>query len=71
MGQNTDCCWILRQPGTVTAEELWHGINRRVDSNNQPVHAVTIFEDLPRGTAGKTLKSIVREAYWIGRDGKL
>lgn len=62
---------ILRQLGTVTAEELCHWINERVDSKNQRVHAVTILEDFPSSTAGKTLKRILPEPYWTGRDEKI
>lgn len=62
---------ILRQPTTVTAEELCQWINQRVDAKNQRVHAVTILEDFPRSTAGKTLKRILREPYWTGRDEKM
>jgi long-chain acyl-CoA synthetase len=62
---------ILRQPGTVTAEELCHWINERVDAMNQRVHAVSILEDFPRSTAGKTLKRVLREPYWAGRGEKM
>jgi long-chain acyl-CoA synthetase len=62
---------ILREPGSVGAEELCQWINERVDAKNQRVHAVTILEDFPRSTAGKTLKRILREPYWTARDEKL
>jgi hypothetical protein len=62
---------ILRQPGTVMAEELCHWINERVDSKNQRFHGVTILDDFPRVPPGKTLKSILREPYWTGRDEKI
>jgi len=62
---------ILRQPRTITAEDLCQWINQRVDAKNQRVHAVTILEDFPRSTAGKTLKRILREPYWTGRDEKM
>jgi len=62
---------ILREPGTITAEELCRWINQRVDAKNQRVHAVTILEDFPRSTAGKTLKRVLREPYWAGRDEKM
>jgi len=62
---------ILRQPGALTAEELCRWINERVDAKHQRVHAVTILEDFPRSTAGKTLKRILREPYWAGRDEKM
>ncbi len=62
---------ILYQPGTITAEELCQWINERVDAKNQSVHAVTILEDFPRSAAGKTLKRILREPYWTGRNEKM
>jgi long-chain acyl-CoA synthetase len=62
---------ILREPATVTADDLCQWINERVDAKNQRVHAVTIVEDFPRSTAGKTLKRVLREPYWAARDEKL
>lgn len=59
---------ILREQGIVTAEELCGWINERVDAKNQRVHAVTIMNDFPRSTAGKTLKRKLREPYWAGRE---
>jgi long-chain acyl-CoA synthetase len=62
---------ILRQPGTVTAEELCQWIYERVDSKNQRVHGVTIFGGFPTRYRRETLKSILREPYWTGRDEKI
>ncbi len=62
---------ILHQPGAVTAEELCDWINERVDARNQRVCEVRIMEDFPRSAAGKTLKRILREPYWAGRDEKM
>jgi long-chain acyl-CoA synthetase len=62
---------ILHQPGAVTAEGLRDWINERVDAKNQRVTSVLILEDFPRSTAGKTLKRILREPYWAGRDEKI
>jgi len=62
---------ILREPGMVTAKELCQWINGRVDAKNQRVHEVVLMEDFPRSTAGKTLKRILREPYWTGRDEKM
>ena len=62
---------ILRQPADVTAEALRDWINERVDAKNQRVHAVVIVEDFPRSTAGKTLKRVLRDPYWMGRDVKI
>ncbi len=59
---------ILHQPSAVTADALRDWINERVDAKNQRVHAVAIMEEFPRSTAGKTLKRVLREPYWAGRD---
>ena len=62
---------ILHQAGSVTPEALCDWINERVDAKNQRVSAVAIMEDFPRSTAGKTLKRILREPYWAGRNEKI
>jgi long-chain acyl-CoA synthetase len=62
---------ILHQPGAVTEEVLRDWINERVDARNQRVSAVAILEDFPRSTAGKTLKRVLREPYWAGRNEKI
>jgi long-chain acyl-CoA synthetase len=62
---------ILHRPGSLSAEELCDWINERVDAKNQRVSAVRIMEDFPRSTAGKTLKRILREPYWAGRDERM
>jgi len=62
---------ILHQAGSVTEEALCDWINERVDAKNQRVSAVAIMEDFPRSTAGKTLKRILREPYWAGRNEKI
>jgi long-chain acyl-CoA synthetase len=62
---------ILHQSGAVTGEALRDWINERVDARNQRVSAVAIMEDFPRSTAGKTLKRVMREAYWAERKEKI
>ena len=62
---------ILHQPGAITAEALRDWINERVGAKNQRVHAVAIMDEFPRSTAGKTLKRLLREPYWAGRDAKI
>ena len=62
---------ILQESGTITSEDLCAWINERVDAKNQRVSRVVIVEDFPRSTAGKTLKRILREPYWAGRDQKI
>ncbi len=62
---------ILREPRSITAEELCVWINERVDAKNQRVQSVVIMEEFPRSTAGKTLKRTMREPYWAGRNEKI
>ncbi|MBC8030135.1 MAG: AMP-binding protein [Pyrinomonadaceae bacterium] len=62
---------ILREPGAVSEDELRDWINERVDSKLQRVHAVAFMEDFPRSTAGKTLKRVMRDPYWAGRDKRI
>jgi len=62
---------VLEKPGAITAEKLTVWINERVDAKNQRVSRVVIMEEFPRSTAGKTLKRVMREPYWAGRDSKI
>jgi long-chain acyl-CoA synthetase len=70
-GETPFAAVILCEPSTITTEELCSWINDRVDAKNQRVRAVVIMEDFPRGTAGKTLKRILREPYWADHDAKI
>jgi long-chain acyl-CoA synthetase len=62
---------ILHEPGAVTPEALCDWINERVDAKNQRVTSVVVMEDFPRSTAGKTLKRVLREPYWTGRNERI
>jgi long-chain acyl-CoA synthetase len=62
---------ILRQQDAVGADDLRNWINQHVDAKNQRVVAVVIMEDFPRSTVGKTLKSVLREPYWTGKDTRI
>lgn len=70
-GETPMAAVILREPGIVSEEALRDWINERVDSKLQRVHAVVIMDDFPRSTAGKTLKRVMREPYWAGRDTRI
>jgi long-chain acyl-CoA synthetase len=59
---------ILQEPGSITSEELKDWINRHVFAKFQRVHDVVLMEDFPRNAAGKTLKRVMREEYWKGRE---
>lgn len=62
---------ILKQPGSVTSDELKAWINERVEAKFQRVSEVVLMKDFPRNVAGKTLKREMREPYWEGQDTKL
>lgn len=62
---------VLHQPGMAAAEELKGWINARVSAKFQRVQEVVIMEDFPRNVAGKTLKRVMREINWKGRETKI
>jgi acyl-CoA synthetase (AMP-forming)/AMP-acid ligase II len=70
-GETPMAAVILRENGTVTEDGLRDWINERVDSKLQRVHAVVVLEDFPRSTAGKTLKRVMRDAYWAGSETRI
>ena len=56
---------VLRDAGAATADELRGWINERVAARYQQVQAVLLVDDLPRSTAGKTLKRVLRDEYAV------
>ncbi len=63
---------VILHPGkSVSPEELRDWINERVEARFQRVHEVVIRDDFPRSAAGKTLKRLMRDEYWAGRDVKI
>ena len=54
---------ILIRPGAVDAETLRQWTNARVAARYQQIHELSIMEDFPRSTAGKTLKRVLRESH--------
>ena len=70
-GETPMAAVILREPGAINEDELRDWINERVDSKLQRVHAVVLMADFPRSAAGKTLKRVMRERYWAGRDTRI
>lgn len=61
---------VLRTPGGIEAGELRRWINERVSARYQQVQAVLLMDDLPRSTAGKTLKRILRDQYARAASGE-
>ncbi|MGO9453106.1 MAG: AMP-binding enzyme [Candidatus Binataceae bacterium] len=62
---------VLHSGKSVTEDALRDWTNERVVAKYQRVHAVVIMEEFPRSTAGKTLKRVLREPHWVGRDTKI
>jgi acyl-CoA synthetase (AMP-forming)/AMP-acid ligase II len=54
---------VLQSPGAAGPDELRGWINERVAARYQQVQAVVLLDDLPRSTAGKTLKRVLRDEY--------
>ena len=62
---------VLHQPGAITPAELRDWVNTRVGAKFQRLYDVIIVEDFPRNVAGKTLKRVMREAYWQKKGTKI
>jgi len=62
-GESPVAAVVLRAPALVAAAELKAWINQRVAARYQQVSEVLLLEDLPRSTAGKTLKRVLRDEY--------
>jgi acyl-CoA synthetase (AMP-forming)/AMP-acid ligase II len=62
-GESPVAAVVLRAVGLVDAVELKTWINQRVAARYQQVSEVLILDDLPRSTAGKTLKRVLRDQY--------
>jgi long-chain acyl-CoA synthetase len=62
---------IVRDATAVSCDELTAWINERVGAKYQRVAGVTIVDDFPRSTAGKTLKRILRAPYWSSRPDRI
>lgn len=67
-GETPVAAVVLRQPGSMSADELRACINERVGARYQRVSEVLVLQDFPRSAAGKTLKRELRAPYWAGRD---
>ncbi len=57
---------VLKSPGLAAADELRAWVNARVAARYQQLHDVVLVDDLPRSTAGKTLKRVLREQHANG-----
>ncbi len=62
---------ILRAGATVSGNELRIWTNARVAARYQQLVEVLLLDDFPRSPAGKTLKRVMREPYWQGRNTRI
>jgi long-chain acyl-CoA synthetase len=62
-GESPFAAVVLKERGAAAEDELLAWINARVAARYQQVQEVVIVDDLPRSTAGKTLKRVLREQY--------
>ena len=62
-GESPVAAVVLAADARTTAEELREWINARVAARFQRVASVQVLADMPRNTAGKTLKRELRERY--------
>jgi acyl-CoA synthetase (AMP-forming)/AMP-acid ligase II len=70
-GETPVAAVILSRPGAAAPEEIREWVNARVEARYQQVHEVVILADFPRSAAGKTLKRVLRERFWAGRDTRI
>jgi long-chain acyl-CoA synthetase len=62
---------VLRGSSRVEASALKAWVNERVGARYQQVCDVVILPEFPRNAAGKTLKRLMRDEYWQGREGRI
>ena len=62
-GETPVAAIVLHAAATLTAAELKHWINDRVEARFQKVSDVVIVDQMPRNVAGKTLKHELKENY--------
>lgn len=65
-GEAARAAVVLRQKGSLSADELRDWINEHVSAKFQRVRDVIFLDELPRNVAGKTLKRVLREEYRPG-----
>ena len=58
---------VLRQGATIDAGALKSWVNERVGARYQQLCQIVVLPEFPRNAAGKTLKRVMRDAYWVGR----
>ena len=62
---------LLRTGAQADAVALKHWVNERVGARYQQLCNVVILDEFPRNAAGKTLKRLMRDAYWADSSVKI
>ncbi len=62
-GESPMAAVVLKETDALSGDDLRQWINARVAARYQQVCEVVLVPDLPRSTAGKTLKRVLREQY--------
>ncbi|MDA0245389.1 MAG: AMP-binding protein [Chloroflexi bacterium] len=63
-GETPMAAVVLRQGAHATAEEIRAWANERVEARYQKLTTIELRDAFPRSVSGKTLKRVMREAYW-------
>lgn len=66
-GETPVAAVILKEPGSISADELKKWINESVEAKYQRVSEIVFTDEFPRNVAGKTLKRIIRDEYLADR----
>jgi fatty-acyl-CoA synthase/long-chain acyl-CoA synthetase len=69
-GERVHAAVQLRPDQTLTADELRAFARRHLADYKVP-REVSFPADFPRDTAGKLIKRLLRDPYWVGRDRKI
>ena len=70
-GETPAAAIILDEMQVVDTDTLRDWINKRVEARYQKVNSVIIMEDFPRSVSGKTLKRVLRDEFWKGRETRI
>ena len=63
---------VVLRPGTnLSAEKLKQYCKTRIASYKVPRHIEFMTEELPKSGAGKILKRVLREKYWVGQSRRV
>ena len=70
-GETPVAAIVLREPGSVTADEMRDWVNARVAAKYQRLSRVVVMDEFPRNAAGKTLKRELRAPFWKDQEAAI